>query len=302
MAVNFDVLIDDTYCNLFSDSNNDFQNKRALSFINDFENGSWRFIQFMSFLYNNMSLTALSANEREVLIEAPYDILAEAARNIKISDKGGEIGEILLYGIMKQHFKALSINAKIFYKQNTHDPAKGADSVHIVISKNKYSLWLGEAKFYGDITKAIPKAIESVKDLLNTPDKIKKERELIINFGDLDIELSKKDVSSDIKDEIKKLLDPSSSLDHLKQVLNIPILILYECSETNNHTQLSDDYREKIKTQQIENIKRYFTKHYEECKNIFLYQSIKFHLILFPVPNKQNIVDQFNKKIQNFKE
>lgn len=305
MTVSFEVLIDDTYCKLFSNYDDNFKNKKALSFINDFENGSWRFKKFMSFLYNNMVFTALNANERDALIECPNDILERAAHNIRISDTGGEIGEILLYGIMKEHYKALSINAKIFYKQNANDFAKGADSVHIVISEtenDKFSLWLGEAKFYDNINGAIPEAISSVKELLNAPEKITKERTLIINFGDLEIELSKKNISSDIKDEIKKLLNPESSLDNFKKILNIPILILYECSETNNHNQLSEDYKKEVKTQQIKNIKKYFEKHYNECKDIFLYENIKFHLILFPVPNKKAITEQFNKKIQTFKE
>ena len=52
---------------------------------------------------------------------------------------------------MKHHYGALSAVPKIFYKQNVQDNAKGADSVHIVLNNNDFSIWFGEAKFYPNL-------------------------------------------------------------------------------------------------------------------------------------------------------
>ena len=63
--------------------------------------------------------TALSAQEREKLIDNDYGRLIEAAKHLRLVDKeqngkGSEIAEIILYGIMKNHYKALSAIPKIF--------------------------------------------------------------------------------------------------------------------------------------------------------------------------------------------
>lgn len=61
----------------------------------------------------------MSAQEREKLIDNDYGRLIEAAKHLRLVDKeqngkGSEIAEIILYGIMKNHYKALSAIPKIF--------------------------------------------------------------------------------------------------------------------------------------------------------------------------------------------
>ena len=81
--------------------------------------------------------------------------LRKVAKNLRISNdtgKGSELAEILLYGVMKHHYKTLPVVPKIFYKQNCQDNVKGADSAHIVLEDDgSFSLWYGESKFYVDL-------------------------------------------------------------------------------------------------------------------------------------------------------
>nr|WP_237731771.1 DUF1837 domain-containing protein [Bathymodiolus thermophilus thioautotrophic gill symbiont] len=132
-----------------------------------------------------MAETALSKSERDALINNPNTILTDSAKKLRISDdsgKGSELCEILLYGIMKDYYTALSVVPKIFYKQNVNDNAKGADSVHIVIDNNEqdFSLWFGEAKFYQNIDGAINSAINSVDGFLRNDEQIRKENSIIM--------------------------------------------------------------------------------------------------------------------------
>jgi len=183
--MDFQILIDDIFSVLTNDNTlSPLQNKKVLSIVNDFEGGKWNYERFHKFIWNNIKDTALSYKERKaLLIEGEDSILTEAAKNLRLSDsdddfgKGSEIAEIVLYGIMKNHYKALPIVPKIFYKQNSQDNAKGADSVHIVIENDtEFSLWFGESKFYNSIENTrLKKIIESVKESLSL-NKLKKRK------------------------------------------------------------------------------------------------------------------------------
>ena len=192
---------------------------------------------------------------------------------------------------MKKHYSALPIVPKIFYKQNKKDEAKGADSVHIVIeSDDKFSLWFGESKFYNSIENArLDEIVKSVSDSISL-DKLKKENSIITNLSDInDFE----EISNDLREKIKASLAQDESIDKIKPILNIPILLLYECDETKKETSLTDDYKNKIIDIHKDRATAYFKKQIEKCKSVHLYDKINFHIILFPIADKEKIVQTF---------
>ena len=298
----FEILINDAFSFFNRDSTlKPIDNKKVLSIINDFENGDWRYEKFQKFIWNNIKETALSYKERQALIlEGEDSVLTEAAKNLKLSEsdddlgKGSEIAEILLYGIMKNHYKALPVVPKIFYKQNSNDPAKGSDSVHIVVeSDSTFSLWLGEAKFYNSIENArLNKIVGSVKESLNLV-KLKKENSIITNVSDLDEFI---EINEELRNRIKHYLSQEISIDLIKLILNIPILLLHECEITRNQSHLTSEYRDNIVNYHKDRATEYFKRQILECSDIDMYSLIKFHIILFPVPNKATIVEKFIKK------
>jgi hypothetical protein len=293
----FEVIVNDIFDNLKLDSTlTPTENKKVLGLLNDYENGSWRFDKFQNFIWDNIKETALSRSERKALIDkGEGSLLSEAAKNLRLIEttnaRGSEVAEIALYGIMKNHYSALPIVPKIFYKQNKKDEAKGADSVHIVIeSDDKFSLWFGESKFYNGIENArLDGIVKSVNDSINL-DKLKKENSIITNLSDInDFE----EISKDLREKIKASLAQDESIDKIKPILNIPILLLYECEETKKETALTDDYKKKIINIHKDRATAYFKKQIEQCKNIHLYEKINFHIILFPVADKERIVEIF---------
>lgn len=273
-----------------------FDKNYALSLINDFESGEWRYEKFKNYIWDNIAETALSKIERDSLVNKPSSVLAESAKKLRITNndtigKGSELCEILLYGIMKEYYSALPVVPKIFYKQNSNDNAKGADSVHIVIedNSNDFSLWFGEAKFYESIDGAINSAIKSVDNFLRNDNQIKKENSIITSVSDID----KMGLSTELVEKIKSTLSGENSLDNIKPKINIPILLLHECDITKEENEFTEEYKNKIISFHKDKANEYFRKQVEEMSNIFKYSDIKFHLILFPIPNKKIIVDTF---------
>lgn len=295
--MNFEILINDTFSNLKSDKTiTPDTNKSVISMINDFEDNEWRYNHFLNFIWDNMAETSLSHKERESLVHNHHSLLTYAAKNLRLSDKigdiskGSEIAEIVLYAIMKHHFNALPVVPKIFYKQNAQDNAKGADSVHIIIENgNDFSIWFGEAKFYNSIEDArLAEIITSVENSLST-DKLKKENSIITNISDLDLLIE----DEKLRDSIKSVLSPRESIDLIKPKLHIPILLLHECGITQKQNMISESYKNEIIVYHKNRAESYFKKQIRKIGTIPNYSSIKFHLILFPVPLKKTIVDKF---------
>lgn len=302
--MDFAVLIDDLFVNLTTDETlTPIKHKTVLSLLNDFEDGCWRFTKFQNFIWDNIAETSLSSKEREALIN--HSLLTEAAKNLRLTDSDGDIGtgselaEIILYGIMKHHYQALPVVPKIFYKQNAQDNAKGADSVHIVLEPdNNFSLWFGEAKFYNSIQDArLPSIVASVKNSLRT-DKLKKENSIITNIADIDDLVA----DDDLRERIKHALSTKNSIDELKPILHVPILILHECEITAATNSLNDTYNSDVREHHKDRATSYFKKQINSLKDeIHGYADIHFHVILFPVPNKAAIVDKFIANVAHYR-
>ena len=280
------------------------KNKWLMSLVNEFEDGKWRYDIFENFVWDNIADTALSLKEREALSGQPRTLLVSAAKNLRLTDadndisKGSELAEIVLYGLMRNKYNALPVVPKIFYKQNVQDNAKGADSVHIVLANEEgFTLWFGEAKFYNSIEDTrLNGIVESVRNSLST-DKLKKENSIIVNLP----ELNHIGIPEKTKERIVCALSNSNSIDHIKPLIHIPILLLHECEVTAKATETTAEYMQNILSYHKERAFSYFTKQAKSLRGIFKYAEVTFHLILFPVPKKKPIVDKFVKDVAHFK-
>ncbi|MFN3713006.1 MAG: DUF1837 domain-containing protein [Alcanivoracaceae bacterium] len=305
----FEVIVNDSYIRLFAGSDlSPSHNKYVLGLINDFEDGQWRYQKFQEYIWDNIAETALSYEERSNLVGNPLSVLRRAAKNLRLIDQeskkkigeGSELAEILLYGIMRDHYKALPVVPKIFYKQNSQDTVKGSDSVHVVISDDKsdFTLWFGEAKFLSDISDSrLDVVVDSVMDSLKS-DKLKKENSIISSVGSLRSLVS----GESLYERISKSLSNKASIDTIKSKINIPILLLHNCSITSEQSEISDEYIENIRKFYLGRAESYFKKQVKKISSeIFKYSEVKFHLILFPVPDKEKVVNQFVKNVVHFK-
>ncbi|MBZ9820295.1 DUF1837 domain-containing protein [Mesorhizobium sp. CA4] len=301
--ITFDTLLDTSLSDVSSvDELKTALNKRVLSLVNDYEDGQWRYSRFQNYLWDNIAQTALSQRERNALIGKSHTTLVESAKNLRLTDndkigQGSEIAEVFLYGVMKDHFGALPVVPKIFYKQNSQDNAKGADSVHVVVKDNDFTLWFGEAKFYNSLSDArLDSIVSSVIESLRT-DKLKKENSIVTNISDIhDLELP-----SDLKAKIIESIQPRESIDNIKKKINIPIMLLYECSLTSSTSIFNEAYRNSLIAHHKDRAESYFKKQVAASSAVFMYNEIKFHVIFFPVPNKEKIVKAFVDGVSFYK-
>lgn len=306
VTLKFEILIDDSYLGFNPESKVDpVLNKHVLTILNDFEDEKWRYAKFQNFIWDNIAETALSKKERESLADQSHSILTAAAANLRLTDslddvgRGSELAEIVLYGIMKHHYGALPVVPKIFYKQNVQDNAKGADSVHIVMGgEEEFTIWFGEAKFFKSIEDTrLLEVIKSVKKSLDTS-KLKKENAIVTNLNDFN-ELIE---DGALIEKIKIALSPQESIDKLKSKIHVPILLLHQCDFTQNTMSITDEYRQSIIVWHRDRAEAFFKKQVKHLAEIVRYSEITFHLILFPVPEKSEIVNKFLSTVEFYKE
>ena len=185
------------------------------------------------------------------------------------------------------------------FTEQLHDNAKGADAVHIVLTEDRdFQLWLGEAKFYNSIEDGrFAEPLNSVEQMLKTPI-LRKEIGVMTSLHELDHQI--RDI--ELVERIKKALQGDVSIDDIKPHIHVPILLLHECNITAGTKRLDDTYRQAIIDYHTERAASFFEKQIKKLENVDNYGCIQFHLILFPIPKKDEVVDWFLNRAKSMKE
>lgn len=286
---------------IVNDAIYDIDNKYMLGIINDFEEYKWRLDYFIAFIMGNIHETALTIKERDYYINKKdyAQIIEASSKNINLTDnKLGEIGEIVLYGIMRRYYSAFKLVPKIFYKQNKNMYAQGFDSVHITLENEDILLWLGEAKLWKNIKDAMTNVYETLKEHLEK-DFIKKELAFAYNNEDFKSLENEPSITKEHYFKLKDMLNTTKSIDNLKEYLHIPILIIYECNITKNAKEKSEEYKEYVRNFIIEKSKEFFNNLNEKITDY--YKNISFHLILFPIHDIEEVRNKFKCKIEAYR-
>lgn len=132
-------------------------------------------------------------------------------------ERRGELGELLLHAICRQEFKTIPAVSKIYYQDEANHTVKGFDLVHVAPKPEGLELWLGESKFYSDPKGAARAAAASLGAHCDAK-YLRAEFAAIIN---------KIDDKWPHADQLKKLLDPNTTLDEIFARRVVPVLLTY---------------------------------------------------------------------------
>jgi len=248
-----------------------------------FESGEWRHKQFSEFLFDKHLLDfALKFSEYQNLnyLDATNK-LKKAAKLIyqKYHSRRGEFGELILHSIIKECYNTTPAISKIHFKDGPNETVKGFDAVHVLEINNDLELWLGEVKFYSEISGAIRDVVPEIKDHLEK-DYLRNEFIAITN---------KIDENFPLKEKLKKLIDPYTSLDEIFTSICVPVLLTYNSKTTKDITAFTDDYIEKIKPE-LESI---FGSFKEKLGDI----DLKIHLFLLPMKEKLDLTTSLDERL-----
>ncbi|MFC1544167.1 DUF1837 domain-containing protein [Gemmatimonadota bacterium] len=249
-----------------------------------YESGQWRCTQLAAHLMEWLPEFALKWSEWIDLSHYnAIGLLRRAATVVYTTDKyakRGEFGELILHAALRQLFDTVPAISKLYFKDSENETVKGFDAVHVVVSDEELELWLGEAKFYSDIRRAIGDAVEEV--ILHTDkDYLRSEFALIRNKIDAEWPYSSR---------LDALIDPNTSLDDVFARICIPVLLTYNSEVVSSFVEVSEEYELAL-----ENEVR--TYHAIFCETEGL-PDLRIHLVLFPLGSKSDLVEALNDSLQ----
>lgn len=209
-----------------------------------FEDGEWRSRRLAhhltdwlpEFVFRPDDLPSKIANTTEVrqLMERAVAHLYSAGAQ----SRRGELGELLLHVCCRQFFGTFPAVSKLFYKTSSNEVVKGFDLAHVRTTSGEHEVWLGEAKFYRDGSRAIAEAIKSVR--LHLERGFLKGEKIMLG--------GKISPSTPGYERLQWMFDVDTPLDEIFDRIVVPILITFEsnsCSryrdEANYETELETE-------------------------------------------------------------
>lgn len=258
-----------------------------------FERGEWRNDQLADHVMEWLPEFALNYSElNEIGHQNALKMIKKAAKIVYQTEKygsRGEFGEILLHIAIRQVYSTIPAVSKIYYKSTVNETVKGFDSVHVVKNDNGLELWIGETKFYSNVTKAIYDVSKEIIDHLET-DYLKSEFILIKN---------KIDPEWPEAERLKELLHENVSLDEVFEQICIPVLLTYDSSVVQNSKLLDQEYKDKIKEEVTDSYSNMRGKLETQYKARFGSTfPLIVHVILIPLKDKKILVEALDAKLK----
>jgi len=249
-----------------------------------FESRQWRKDQLVDYLFEYLPEFALTYSEFKNLTgENVVAKMRQVVMSIYQSEKfknRGEFGELLLHAIIRETYKTIPAISKIYYKDGPNETVKGFDAVHVVVTDDTLELWLGEVKFYNNISKAISDVIKELKQHSNIR-YVRNEFLAITN---------KIDAEWPHADRLKTLLHPHTSLDDVFSNTCIPVLLTYDSSVLTRYDNKCNEYVQEISEELQKNHKIF-------CDKLGDFP-LTIHLFLFPLNTKAELINSLESKLK----
>ncbi|VFQ44537.1 HamA C-terminal domain-containing protein [Desulfoluna butyratoxydans] len=250
-----------------------------------YERGNWRNDQFADHIMEWIPEFALNYTEvNDIGAHNAVKMTRKAARIVYQTEKyglRGEFGELFLHIAMRQVYDTVPAVSKIYYKSAVNKTVEGFDAVHVVNNNGDLELWIGETKFYNDLSRAIRDVIPEIVDHLET-DYLRSEFMLIKN---------KIDPHWPEADSLSGLLEENVSLDEVFKRACIPILLTYDSNVVSKNHAIHDEYVDLLMSEigsKYDDLRDKLEFQYRERFGCSL--PLGVHIFLLPLENKKRLI------------
>ena len=249
-----------------------------------FESRQWRKDQLVNYLFEYLPEFALTYSElgnltSENMVAKMRQVAASIYQSEKFKNRG-EFGELLLHAIIREMYDTIPAISKIYYKDGPNETVKGFDAVHVIVTDKALELWLGEVKFYNNISNAISDVIEELNQHIKTR-YVRNEFIAITN---------KIDTKWPHANILKTLLHPNTSLDDVFSNTCIPVLLTYDSTILAKYNNKCDEYVQEI-SEEFQKFHKVF------CDKLGEFP-LTIHLFLFPLNTKAELINSLESKLK----
>jgi len=249
-----------------------------------YERDDWRASQFARHIIEWLPEFALKHAELTDMNSGnAVQLIRDAAKRVYESRKfenRGEFGELFLHAAIREVFDSQPAISKIYYKSARNDTVKGFDAVHVVGPAGALELWLGEAKFYNDISAAVRDVVAELA--AHTETNYLRDEFLLIK--------GKIDPTWPHAKALEDLLAENKSLDEVFSSACIAVLLTYDSECLGAHTKCDAAYEAAFEAE--------IRKHHALFAGKALPKDVTIHLILLPLHTKKRLLAELDAKLQ----
>ncbi|HRE83480.1 MAG TPA: DUF1837 domain-containing protein [Opitutaceae bacterium] len=250
-----------------------------------YEREEWRSTQFATHILEWLSEFALKHSELSDLNSGnAVQMIRDAAKRVYESKKfknRGEFGELFLHAAIRQVFNSLPAISKIYYKTARNETVKGFDAVHVVVNAaNELELWLGEAKFYNEVTRAVRDVVAELQH--HTQTNYLRDEFLLIK--------GKIDSAWPHAKALEGFLSSKKSLDEVFSKACIAVLLTYDSDCLAKYRKSDAAYKADFEVE--------IRKHYAAFAGKKLPDDISIHLFLLPLHTKAKLLKALDEQLK----
>jgi hypothetical protein len=254
-----------------------------------FEAQEWRASQLGRHLFEWLADFAFTDSELDSFNHATAaEFLARAAAAVYESDRyerRGEFGELLLHAVIRQEFDSLPAISKVYFKDTPNATVHGFDAVHVVVDDaGGLELWLGEVKFYGDVTDAMTSVAAELRAHTER-DWLRTEFLAISN---------KIDGAWPHAAALEDLIHRNRPVEEILERIRIPVLVTYDSEAVAAATRSDAAYVAAFDAEVRELQRRFARKR--------LPTEVVIHLLLVPLAEKRRLVDVLDERLRHYRE
>lgn len=212
------------------------------------------------------------------------------ARNSK---KEGDLGEIILHSLLRKYLGTIPFAGRFYFAVDKNTSPKSFDIVHVLPSESKNILVLGESKMYADAKGGIDALADDIKKHFQA-DYMRKQFVKISEVVSSDNTSDQENIVVPMRktiDEWEYELRIEKTLEKVIDSLYVPLLCTYNYDKYGKYSNVCDEFIKEYEVH-IGELYNYF-----DNKDIIRPACLNILLMLFPVPSKDILIEEYYKRI-----
>lgn len=213
--------------------------------------------------------------------------------NARNSKKEGDLGEIILHTLLRKYLGTIPFAGRFYFAVDKNTSPKSFDIVHVLPDKHQNILVLGESKMYADAKAGIDALASDIKKHFDA-DYVRKQFVKISEAVSSDHLVDQETIVKPMRRTIEEWeysLRTEKTLENVVDALYVPLLCTYNYDKYYEYKNICEQFLKEYETH-IGDLYTYF-----DNKKLIRPACLNILLMLFPLPSKDKLIEEYYKRI-----